>query len=336
MPLENQPLSSLKPYNTFGVDVQASDICFISKIEDIEKRLPIEDVLIIGGGSNILLTQNIDIPVWINQLVGIRSLEEDDDFIELGVASGENWHQFVLWTIENDYGGIENLSLIPGSVGAAPMQNIGAYGVEVKNLITYVKFFNLKTGQQFRLDNDTCEFGYRDSIFKKDLKNEIFITDVGFRLTKRNHTINADYGDIKRLLNEKGIYSPTIKEISDTVITIRQSKLPDPSEIGNAGSFFKNPIIEKVHFLNLKEKHPNIVGYPVGDNEIKVAAGWLIDNAGWKGYRQDNYGVHTKQALVLVNYSDAKGQEIFQLSEKIIHDIYDKFGIQLEREVNIF
>ena len=326
----------LKKFNTFGIDVLAKEAIFIKKSEDLVNRLPIDEVLILGGGSNILFTKNVDIPIWINELKGIRITEESDDYVEIAVASGENWHELVLWCIENDFGGIENMSLIPGSVGAAPMQNIGAYGAEIKDVLTYVSFVNLNTGELKRLENADCKFGYRDSIFKNELRNKVFITEVGFRLSKNNHQIRIDYGDIQRVLAEKTMNTPTIRDVSNAVIEIRSSKLPNPKEIGNAGSFFKNPVISKAQFDQLKITFPEMVGYPMDEQNVKVAAGWLIEKAGWKGYREQDFGVHEKQALVLVNYGNSKGTDIYQLAQKIIQDVASKFQINLQMEVNVF
>lgn len=327
---------SLKNFNTFGIDVLAKECVFIRNLEDVVNRLPVNEVLILGGGSNILFTKDVDIPIWINEFKGIRITEESEDYVEIAVASGENWHELVLWCIENDFGGIENMSLIPGSVGAAPMQNIGAYGAEIKDVLTYVAFVNLNTGDLSRLENVDCKFGYRDSVFKNRLKNKVFITEVGFRLSKNIHKIRIDYGDIQRVLAEKKINTPTIRDVSNVVIDIRSAKLPNPKEIGNAGSFFKNPVIPKIQFDQLKITFPEIVGYPLDEHNVKVAAGWLIEKAGWKGYREQDFGVHAKQALVLVNYGTSKGADIYHLAQKIINDVASKFQINLQMEVNVF
>jgi UDP-N-acetylmuramate dehydrogenase len=267
-------------------------------------------------------------------LKGIEIVSENEDFVKVKVNSGENWHEFVQWTLENDFGGLENLSLIPGNAGTAPMQNIGAYGVEIKDAMTELSALEIKTGEIKKFSNEECGFGYRESVFKNELKNQFIILDVSFKLTKRNHQLHTEYGAIRSELEKLNIQNPTIQDVSKAVINIRQSKLPNPKEIGNAGSFFKNPVISKAKFEELQKSYPNISGYPNGD-EVKVAAGWLIENAGWKGKRFGDAGVHEKQALVLVNYGNVTGQEIYDLSEKIIDDIFQKFGIRLEREVNI-
>lgn len=325
---------SLQPYNTFGIDISCSEVFFISDKQELENIPQIQKALIIGGGSNILLTKYIELPVVVNQTKGIWLTSKDEDFVEVSVASGENWHHFVTWAIDQNFGGLENMSLIPGSVGAAPMQNIGAYGAEVKDVITYVKAINLENFQEIEFTNEACQFGYRESIFKTELKNKVFITEVGFKLTTKNHILNTQYGAIADKMAENGVTSPTIKDISNAVIAIRESKLPNPKVLGNAGSFFKNPTISKQHFEKLKQDYPAIVGYNT-DLGVKVPAGWLIENAGWKGKRIGNTGAHALQALVLVNYGNASGEEIFELSEIIIQDIENKFGIVLNREVNV-
>ncbi|MDA8930221.1 UDP-N-acetylmuramate dehydrogenase, partial [Bacteroidia bacterium] len=240
-----------------------------------------------------------------------------------------------LWCVDNNYGGIENMSLIPGSVGAAPMQNIGAYGKEIKDVLTYVKVVNLKTRETIYLTNAECKFGYRDSIFKKDAKGQYFITEIGIRLTKKNHLLNTSYGDIENYLHQNGVTTPTIRDVSNAVIAIRQSKLPDPTELGNSGSFFKNPIIEQAHFDTLKAKFPEIKSYPTLDGKVKVPAGWLIESLGWKGKRIGNTGSHAKQALVLVNYGNANGAEVFALAKDIQKSVWKRYQIALDMEVNV-
>ena len=295
----------------------------------------LKDSFIIGGGSNILLTKDVEKTVVINQTKGICTVKEDENFIELAVASGEDWHEFVMYCIQKGYGGIENMSLIPGSVGAAPMQNIGAYGREIKDVLTYVNAVDLDTREMKKFTNEECEFGYRESIFKKSAKGNYFIVDVGIRLTKKNHQINTSYGDIEKWLNTNQIESPKIKDVSNAVIAIRKSKLPDPNDLGNSGSFFKNPIISSTHFKDLIKKFPSIKSYPVSDQEVKVPAGWLIESLGWKGKRVGNTGSHQNQALVLVNYGNATGSEVKKLAEDIKKSVWDTYQIQLETEVNI-
>lgn len=270
-----------------------------------------------------------------NAIKGLQIVHEDDDHVLLRVYSGESWHETVMYCVERNWGGIENLSLIPGTVGAAPMQNIGAYGVELEQVFDQLEALNLNTLELETFNKTQCAFGYRESVFKRQLKGQYFIYSVTFKLSKKP-IIHADYGDIQAILNEKGLSAETagIKDVSDAVIHIRQSKLPDPKVLGNSGSFFKNPQITKEHFEALKLRFPDIKGYPQNDG-IKVPAGWLIEQCGWKGKRVGNTGSHAKQALVLVNYGGATGTEIYQLAQDIIQSVSDKFSIQLEPEVNI-
>ena len=334
--MSNQNLNlSLKKFNTFGIDVSAKKVIYLTELKQLDQISNLEDCFIIGGGSNILLTKNIDRPVIINQTKGICKVNEDENYIELAVASGENWHEFVMYCIQKGYGGIENMSLIPGSVGAAPMQNIGAYGREIKDVLTYVSAVNIETKQIEKFVNQECEFGYRESIFKKSLKGKYFVSDVGIRLTKKNHRLNTSYGDIKKWLNDHIIKIPTIQDVSNAVISIRKSKLPDPSDLGNSGSFFKNPVISQSQYNGLLKKFPTIKSYPVNDKEVKVPAGWLIESLGWKGKRVGNTGAHKKQALVLVNYGNATGSEVKELAEDIRRSVWDTYKIRLETEVNV-
>jgi UDP-N-acetylmuramate dehydrogenase len=334
--MSNQNLNlSLKKFNTFGIDVPAKNVIYLTELKQLDHISNLEDCFIIGGGSNILLTKNIDRPVIINQTKGICTVNEDEDYIELAVASGENWHEFVMYCIQKGYGGIENMSLIPGSVGAAPMQNIGAYGREIKDVLTYVSAVLMKTKEIKKFTNQECKFGYRESIFKKSLKGKYFVSDIGVRLTKKNHQLNTSYGDIEKWLSDHLIKVPTIQDVSNAVIAIRKSKLPDPSDLGNSGSFFKNPVIPLSQFNGLLEKFPTIKSYPVNDKEVKVPAGWLIESLGWKGKRVGNTGAHKKQALVLVNYGNATGSEVKKLAEDIKRSIWDTYQIRLETEVNI-
>lgn len=326
---------SLKKFNTFGIDVAAREIIYLRELNQLDKISNLKDCLIIGGGSNILLTKDIDKQVIINKTKGICTVNEDEFHIELAVASGEDWHKFVMYCIQKGYGGIENMSLIPGSVGAAPMQNIGAYGREIKDVLTYVNAVNLNTKKIERFTNKACEFCYRDSIFKKSAKGKYFIADIGIRLTKKDHQINTSYGDIENWLYLNQIKTPTIQDVSNAVIAIRKSKLPNPAELGNSGSFFKNPVISASHYKNLLLKFPEIKSYPVNDEEVKVPAGWLIESLGWKGKRVGNTGAHNKQALVLVNYGNAMGYEVQQLSEDIKKSVWETYQIKLETEVNI-
>lgn len=334
--MSNQNLDlSLKEFNTFGIDVSAKKIVYLNELKQLDNISNLKDSFIIGGGSNILLTKDVEKTVVINQTKGICTVKEDENSIELAVASGEDWHEFVMYCIQKGYGGIENMSLIPGSVGAAPMQNIGAYGREIKDVLTYVNAVDLDTREMKKFTNEECEFGYRESIFKKSAKGNYFIVDVGIRLTKKNHQINTSYGDIEKWLNTNQIESPKIKDVSNAVIAIRKSKLPDPNDLGNSGSFFKNPIISSTHFEDLSKKFPLIKSYPVSDQEVKVPAGWLIESLGWKGKRVGNTGSHQNQALVLVNYGNATGSEVKKLAEDIKKSVWNTYQIQLETEVNI-
>jgi UDP-N-acetylmuramate dehydrogenase len=329
---------SLKPYNTFGIDVQAkffTEIKHVADIDSIRKQAVFnQPKLILSGGSNILFTKNFDGLVIKNSIKGIGIVKETDTEIYIKVNAGENWHEFVQICVENNWGGVENLSLIPGQVGTSPMQNIGAYGVELKDVFHSLEAYNIKSGQIDTYLHAACEFGYRESVFKKTLKGQYIITSVIFKLSK-NPTVNVSYGAIEQVLEERKITSPSIKDVSEAIISIRESKLPNPKEIGNAGSFFKNPVIAKSHFETLQKDYPNIVSYPISDTTVKVPAGWLIDNAGWKGKTFDNYGVHKNQALVLVNYDDAQGKDIFNLAETNQADIFGKYEIVLDMEVKV-
>lgn len=329
---------SLKPYNTFGIDVVAEYFTEVHSVEELKHALKYaqeQDLtnLILGGGSNVLFTKNVSGLVIKMNLLGKDVVREDDSFFYVKAMAGENWHQFVMYCIANNYAGIENLSLIPGCCGAAPMQNIGAYGVEIKDVLYDLEALNVENGDIRVFSNEDCRFGYRESVFKRDLKNKYLILGLTLKLNKKP-TYKTEYGAIQDELKIMGL-EPSIKNISDAVIRIRQSKLPDPAQIGNAGSFFKNPVIEKALYDKLKQDYSDMPGY-VSTDGVKVPAGWLIEKAGWKGKTLGNYGVHTKQALVLVNYGGAKGQEIYDLSTQIIGDIEKRFGIVLEREVNIY
>jgi UDP-N-acetylmuramate dehydrogenase len=330
---------SLKHLNTFSIDSIARYFVEISNIQDLKDILSDNKFvnlpkLILGGGSNLLFTSNFDGLVIKNNILGITKTNEDSDFVYLNVGAGENWHNFVLYCIDNNYSGVENLSLIPGTVGAAPMQNIGAYGVEIKDIFHSLKSIDINSMELKEFNKDECKFGYRESIFKKEYKNKFVIVSVTFKLNK-NHCINTSYGDIKKTLDEIGICEPTIKDISLAVCKIRNNKLPDPKLIGNAGSFFKNPEISPNLFYKLKENYPEIPSYKTLTENIKIPAGWLIEKCGWKGKTFDNYGVHKNQALVLVNYGNANGKEINNLADNIQKSVFDLFNITLEKEVNI-
>lgn len=330
---------NIQPYNTFGINVIANDLKIIKKKDDLStvfEQLKNSKFLIIGGGSNVLFTNDsYDGTIVLNQFKGVEIISETEDEVMIKANSGEVWHEFVLYCIDKGYAGIENLSLIPGSVGASPMQNIGAYGVELKDTFHSLEAYHIESGEVHTFDNQACEFGYRESVFKLKLKNQYFITSVSFKLKKKKHNLNASYGAITSELEKNNISKPTIKDISNAIIAIRQSKLPDPKEIGNAGSFFKNPVVTNSIIEKIKVDYPNIPIYPFDEKKSKIAAGWLIEQAGWKGKTIDNYGVHKLQALVLVNYGGASGQQIYELSTQIIKDIQSKFGIELEREVNM-
>lgn len=334
--MEVQKNVSLKAYHTFGVEVFANEFVEVDTIEKLKEVFAKQpgSFLILGGGSNLLFTQNYEGLVIKNNLKGIEVIDEDDDTIQLKVGAGENWHDFVLYCVAEGYGGIENMSLIPGNVGASPMQNIGAYGVEVKQVITEVEVLKIDDLSIRKFTNTACEFDYRSSIFKTREKGNYVITAVTYRLSKKPQ-INTSYGAIAHELKDMGKSAPSIKDVSDAVIAIRQRKLPDPSKIGNAGSFFKNPIVSKDKKEALTKEYPNIPNYGYKHDTFKIAAGWLIEQCGWKGKRIENHGVHVNQALVLVNYGGASGDAIYSLSEAIITSVKQKFGIELEREVNI-
>lgn len=283
----------------------------------------------------MLLTKDIEKLVVFLDFKGISIDRENNNSVHITVNSGENWHEFVLWCISQGFGGVENLSLIPGNVGTCPIQNIGAYGVEVKDTITKVEALEIETGKLLTFSNAECQFGYRNSIFKNEAKGKYILTSVSFQLTKNQHQLNTSYGAIETALQENKITNPTIKDVSDAVIAIRKSKLPDPKEIGNSGSFFKNPLIPTNQFLELQEKHPAIPYYKISETETKVPAGWLVEQCGFKGKRFGDAGVHKKQALVLVNYGNASGKEIYKLAQNIQQTIFNTFKIALEIEVNI-
>lgn len=329
---------SLKPYNTFGLDVKAKHFASVNSLNEFKQALiesENEDHLFIGGGSNILLTKDFNGLVILNQIKGIQIEKETEDKIYIKAYSGENWHEFVMYCVKNNWGGIENLSLIPGTIGAAPMQNIGAYGMEIEQVFESLEALNLETLDLENFDKTACEFGYRESVFKRKKKGQYFIYSVTFRLNKKP-TINLEYGDIKAVLQDKQVdlKAASIKNVSDAVIAIRQSKLPDPKVLGNSGSFFKNPTISNEQFDQLKLKFPEIKGYAQTEG-TKVPAGWLIEQCGWKGKRIGNTGSHAQQALVLVNYGGTNGNEVYQLALDIIKSVHEKFGITLEPEVNI-
>ena len=327
---------SLKPFNTFGIDVKARQFVDIISIDELKEIIKKEnEFFLLGGGSNLLLTDDIQKTVIHINTKGIEVIRETNDHVYVKVHAGENWHHFVLWCIEHNYGGVENLSLIPGNVGTAPIQNIGAYGVELKDVMHSLEALEIESVVAKIFSNKECEFGYRNSVFKNKLKGKYVITSVTFELTKNTHKLNSSYGAIQTELDKNKIKNPTIKDISDAVITIRQSKLPDPEEIGNSGSFFKNPVISICDFKRLQKEYPKIPHYVISNKEIKVPAGWLVEQCGFKGKRFGDAGVHKNQALVLVNYGKATGKEILELSKKIQSSVLEKFRIKLDAEVNI-
>lgn len=331
---------SLKPYNTFGVEAKAKYFTEVTTIDELKEAILFSrshslPLLFLGGGSNVLLTKDFDGIVILLNLKGITEKNQDENNILVTANAGENWHGFVMYCLNNNYGGLENLSLIPGNVGTSPMQNIGAYGTEIKDIFVQCSVLNLETLEVEIFDLEQCRFGYRDSIFKQEGKGKYVILDVTFRLTTKNHIIKTEYGAITGELETLNIKNPTIQDVSNAVINIRQSKLPDPKLIGNAGSFFKNPTIPKSQFEDLKLKFENIQGYPNGD-QVKVPAGWLIEQCGWKGKQIGNVASHRLQSLVIVNATgNATGKEIYDFSTLIINSVKEKFGIELEREVNI-
>lgn len=331
---------SLKPFNTFGVEAKAKYFVEVNTEQELTETLKLSHtqtlpLLFLGGGSNILFTKDFDgLAIQLN-LKGISEEFLNENEVLVTAKAGENWHEFVMFCLNKNYGGLENLSLIPGNVGTSPMQNIGAYGTEIKDHFLSCKVLNLQTLEVENFDLEKCRFGYRDSIFKQEGKNKYVILEVSFKLTTQNHTIKTEYGAIQSELENLGIINPTIQDVSKAVINIRQSKLPDPKKIGNAGSFFKNPTIPLAQFEDLKLKFDNIQGYPNG-NFVKVPAGWLIEQCGWKGKQIGNVASHQLQSLVIINATgNASGKEIFDFSSLIIDSVKEKFGIELEREVNI-
>ncbi len=328
---------SLKNLNTFGIGARAGQFVAVSTVDELRQALSqnISPVHILGGGSNILLTGDLPGLVIKNETGGIEIVSEDAEGSIVAAGGGVNWHQLVLWAIDRNLGGIENLSLIPGCAGAAPIQNIGAYGVELKDVFHHLEAVELATGEPHIFNHGECRFGYRDSVFKNEFKGKFCITKIFLRLSKKP-VLNTSYGDIARTLAESGIEKPTIRDVSNAVIHIRQSKLPDPAEIGNAGSFFKNPEIEAAQFQRLQAEFPNIVHYDLPDGRVKIPAGWLIEQDGWKGKRFGDAGCHARQALVLVNYGGASGAEILDLAKKIQASVEEKFGICLTPEVNVW
>jgi UDP-N-acetylmuramate dehydrogenase len=330
---------SLKPFNTFGIEAQSKEFVEVKSLEELQLLVSMFDftsrnLLVLGGGSNMLITKDFEGMVIKNSIKGIEVINENEDYVWVKAMAGEVWHEFVLFCIENNYAGVENLSLIPGCVGAAPMQNIGAYGVEIKDTFYSLQAIEVSTSDLIEFTNADCKFGYRESIFKQDAKGKYIIVSVTFKLNK-HPKLNITYGAIQQTLDKNGITEPSIKSISDAVIEIRTSKLPNPKILGNAGSFFKNPEISNEQFEQLKLQFPGIVGYPASAGHTKLAAGWMIEQCGWKGKRVGNTGSHKDQALVLVNYGDATGNEIWQLAMDIQQSVKEKFGVVINPEVNI-
>ena len=338
LPLETDV--SLRTLHTFGIEAQAR---YLIRIWDeailkafIEANAYWElPHLVLSGGSNMLFRKNFEGVVLKNEVKGREVIEKTEEHVLLKLGAGENWHEVVQYCLAEGWGGIENLSLIPGSVGAAPIQNIGAYGIELKDCFEYLEAINLYTGKTYTFNKEACQFGYRDSFFKRQGKSQFFITRVVLKLSHSKHQINSSYGAIGKVLEEQDIHNPSPRDISEVVCKIRRSKLPDPAELGNAGSFFKNPLVPQTKFETLLQHYSDMPHYPDPSGNIKIPAAWLIQQCGWKGKREGAYGVYEKQALVLVNYGGAKGQEIYELSERILHSVKQTFGIELEREVQI-
>lgn len=329
---------SLKDYNTFGIDAKAKYFVEISSVDTLRLALQMReypDRLIISGGSNMLITGDVNALVLYINIKGIRILWEDDDKVAIRVMAGENWHELVMWTLDRGYGGLENLSLIPGNTGTAPIQNIGAYGVEIKDVFESCEAMEIDTLRLKKFVKEECQFGYRDSFFKSTGKGKYIITSVNLILTKKDHQLRTSYGAIEDELRSKKIAEPTIRDVSNAVISIRQRKLPDPKLLGNSGSFFKNPVVSAMTFTKFHKENPEAPYYPGNEGTYKIPAGWLIENCGYKGKRVRDAGVHKDQALVLVNYGNASGKEILELANTIKKDVKGKFGIELTPEVNI-
>lgn len=339
MSLQLQVDASLKPFNSFGVDVRARLFAEAHNDDEVrealqycaERELPL---LVIGGGSNVLLTQDVQALVLRMATRGIRVIEDSGQRVVVEAEAGEVWHAFVLWTLAQGFAGLENLSLIPGTVGAAPMQNIGAYGVEIKDVFAGLTALDRQTGQLRDFTLEECNFGYRDSVFKQH-PGRWLILRVRFALS-RAARLHLEYGPVRQRLSEQGIHQPTATDVSRAISSIRSEKLPDPAVLGNAGSFFKNPVVSSALAAELKLTHPNLVGYPQADGQVKLAAGWLIETAGWKGFREEDAGVHRLQSLVLVNYGAATGLQLLSLAQRIQEDIARRFNVQLEMEPNLY
>ena len=336
--MEIQQNFSLKKYNTFGIEAKAKQFVAVHCTDELKVVLEenkAQKKFILGGGSNMLLTKDIDALVIHIDLKGKKIIKENENFVWIESQAGENWHEFVLWTIDQNFGGLENMSLIPGNVGTTPVQNIGAYGTEIKDTFVSCEAMTIENQEMKTFLKEDCHFGYRESVFKNVAKNQYVITSVVFKLTKHNHKINISYGDITAELAKNNITNPNLKDVSNAVIAIRQSKLPDPKELGNSGSFFKNPILLKSDFEKIHQQFPEMKYFDISETEVKVPAGWLIEQAGFKGKRFGDAGIHKNQALVLVNYGNATGQEILDVSKNIQETIFKTFGIHIEAEVNV-
>ena len=338
--MQLQPHADLSTLNTFGVPARAGLLGRFRDADQLRALLAMPDVqglprMILGGGSNVLFTRDFPGVVLLNEVPGIAVVHEDEQHVWVRAGAGVAWHQLVLHCVDHGWGGLENLSLIPGKVGAAPMQNIGAYGVEIKDTFVELEALRIDDGALVTFDREACRFGYRESFFKREGRDRYVILHVTFKLTKAPHTVNTNYGNISDELARMGITTPTIKDVSDAVIAIRRSKLPDPAVIGNAGSFFKNPVVPEALATRIKAQHPDMPAYPAGEGLVKLAAGWLIEKAGWKGHRANGHGVHDRQALVLVNHGGARGADIYDLSEQVLRSVQERFGVELEREVNV-
>ena len=330
---------SLKKYNTFGIDVIAKNFITTTTVDELKEAIRFNptNLFVLGGGSNMLLTKDIEDALVIHlNIKGKTIVKENENHVWVTAKTGENWHDFVIWCLDKGYGGLENMSLIPGNIGTAPIQNIGAYGKELKDDFIECETIEISTGKAKTFAKEACNFGYRNSVFKTDLKGQYIITSVTFKLTKKNHVLNTGYGAIENELTKQNITNPTIKEVSNAVIAIRQSKLPDPNKLGNSGSFFKNPIISQTAFEHFIANFPEAPSYRVSDSEVKIPAGWLIEQAGFKGKQFGDAGVHKNQALVLVNYGNATGQEILNLALKIKDAVLEQFGIEINPEVNVY
>ena len=329
----------LRHLNTFGLDVKAAHYARVESIADLVEMLQTSEarqgrVLVLGGGSNVLFTGDFEGVLLHNAVGGIQGVERQAEHVVVEAGAGVVWHDLVTFCVENDFGGLENLSLIPGCVGASPIQNIGAYGVEVKDAFESLDALEVATGKVRTFGAPECRFGYRDSVFKRELKGQFVIVSVRFRLTVEEHRTNTSYGALSQELAARGVAEPGLRDISEVVVAIRRSKLPDPEELGNAGSFFKNPEVPQAQWEALRQEHPGLVGYPT-ETGVKLAAGWLIEQCGWKGKRVGNTGAHARQALVLVNYGGATGAEVWALAQQIQASVRDRFGVDLEPEVNL-